>query len=77
MTVFNIKFKNILRCERCGLEIIDEEFHIHKCTKIIDYKIKDNVLWAFDGNIWIPRKLSPPKNKHPFSTPDGETEPKN
>ena len=66
---------NISRCIKCGLQVISEEFQIHQCKKVIDYKIEGNILWVFDGRRWIPRKISPPKNKHSSSTPDDETEP--
>ena len=43
-------FSNVLRCEICGLQVIEEEFHLHKCKKVIDYRIENNILWAFDGD---------------------------
>jgi hypothetical protein len=76
-------YNNITKCIRCGLQIIEEESNLHQCRKLIDYKVEGTILWGFDGERWIPRKLlslssknSPPKSKHPFSTPDDETEPK-
>jgi hypothetical protein len=46
---------NILRCTRCGLAIIAEA--LHECRRVTDYKIKNNLLWLYDGKTWIPRKL--------------------
>jgi len=78
---------NVLRCEKCGLDVIEEEYLIHVCKKVIEYKIKDNILWIFDGEKWIPRKLikSPTENKQNKNSPtdfqqrnkttDDETEP--
>ena len=58
--------------------IIAEELPIHKCRKIEAYKIKGNILWVFDGEKWIPRKLfsrPSPRNQHPEKTPEDSTEP--
>ena len=66
---------NILRCNQCGIPIIAEEIQIHKCRKVENYRIEGNLLWVFDGERWIPRKLSPPKNQHPNFTPEDSTEP--
>ncbi len=69
---------NILRCKKCGNSLIAEELESHDCKKVVDYKIEGNMLWLSDGERWYPRKLLrlPPKTKHPFSTPEDETEPR-
>lgn len=62
-------FCSILRCEICGLQVIEEEFHIHKRKKVNDYGIENNTLWAFDGDRWMPRKISPTKINSHFQHP--------
>ena len=42
---------------------IAEELDTHKCRRIEDYRIKDDILWVFDGEKWIPRKLSPTESQ--------------
>lgn len=42
---------------------IAEKLDTHKCRRIEDYRIKDDILWVFDGEKWIPRKLSPTESQ--------------
>ena len=66
---------NLFRCNMCGLTVIAEDTDYHKCRDVVDYRIEGNILWLSDGEKWYPRKLfGPPKNKHPFKTPDDSTE---
>jgi hypothetical protein len=68
---------DILKCPKCGLTIISEEIKTHQCRKkVLDYKIENNLIWLYDGEIWYPRKLISPKNKHPDITPEDSTAPK-
>lgn len=49
---------NFFRCDNCQYFGIAEEKQDHVCRrKVLDYKIKQNVLWVYDGNEWYPRKL--------------------
>ncbi len=74
---------NIIRCYKCKSNVIEEELDIHSCkdSEWLDYRFNEDytILWIFNGKKWFPRKwswdISPPKTKHPFSTPDDETEP--
>lgn len=62
----------------CGAALIVEEYSTHSCrTKVIDYRVENNVLWVYDddGESWFPCKLLSPKNQHPKFTPDDSTEP--
>ena len=70
-----MRMMNITKCKNCGYSLIDEELDSHICKKVIDYKIQGKIIWLFDGEIWYPRKILPPKNKHPFTTPEDSTEP--
>jgi len=66
---------NLIRCIKCGRHLIVEELESHQCKHVIDYRIRDNILWLSDGERWYPRKLISPKNKHPLTTPKDSTEP--
>jgi hypothetical protein len=48
---------NTTKCQKCGYSLIIEELPTHECKDVIDYKIKGDILWLFDGEIWYPRKL--------------------
>lgn len=75
---------NIIKCIKCGLQLIEEESYSHKCRKLVDYKIEGTTLWGFDGERWISRKLLslinrkllPTGNQQRNKTTDDETEPK-
>lgn len=67
---------NITHCKRCNRTLIAEESTSHDCKPLNNYRIEKNILWVDDGEKWYPLKLLPPKNKDPFKTPDGSTEPK-
>src|SRR5215204_4894066 len=54
---------------------IAEELDTHKCRRIEDYRIKDDILWVFDGEKWIPRKLSPTESQQRNKTTGEPTEP--
>ena len=45
--------------------MIAEEVLLHECKDVIDYKIEDEILWLFDGEIWYPRKL---RNNRSFTS---------
>jgi hypothetical protein len=73
---------NIVKCSLCSAPLIYEELKEHECCtkKLVNmkYDIGSNEYYLFDGKKWyrwFPNWLSPPKSKHPFSTPDDETEP--
>ena len=76
---------NIYRCNKCKVDLLSEDVPTHSCKdgEWLDYKFNEDysILWIFNGKQWFPRKWSwdilPPKTKHPFSTPDDETEPNN
>jgi len=81
---------NIIRCPKCNRSLINEEFLSHSCQVVIkDIKYKwfvktetDNygeviIIETIDGTLYRISPVLPPKNKHPFSTPDDETEPFN
>lgn len=48
---------NLLKCEKCGYGLIFEEATNHVCKDVLDYEIKEDILWLYDGEIWYPRKL--------------------
>lgn len=49
---------NFFQCENCKYFGIYEEKQIHVCrSKVLEYKIKQNILWVYDGINWYPRKL--------------------
>lgn len=54
---------NIFRCKNCKRVVIAEELASHVCrSKVLDYKIKGDVLYVSDdGKIWYPLKLLPLK----------------
>lgn len=73
---------NIIKCNKCQAPLIYEESKEYEYfTKIlvdIRYDTGTGEYYIFDGNKWyrwFPNWMSPPKSKHPFSTPDDETEP--
>jgi hypothetical protein len=67
---------NLFQCNHCKFFIIAEELETHECKKIKETKFESDIIWINDGEKWYPLKLTSPKSKHPFSTPDDETEPK-
>ena len=80
---------NLVKCPKCNRLLISEEFFSHSCQFVIkDIKYKwfvksdtDNfgeviLVESQDGTLYRISPISPPKTKHPFSTPDDETEPK-
>jgi len=48
---------NTFRCRVCGRYAIQEELDLHECRSLKDYRIKGNILEAFDGHYWYPLKL--------------------
>lgn len=79
---------NIIHCPKCNRYLIREEFSSHSCQVIIkDIKYKWYVksdtknygeviiIESEDGILYRISPILPPKTKHPFSTPDDETEP--
>jgi hypothetical protein len=50
---------NIMICEKCGRDIIQEELDFHECRPLKEHKIIDNILWVSDGEKWYPLKLQP------------------
>lgn len=66
---------NIEKCKKCGYDIISEEIHLHRCKTVIDYRIEEETLWLFDGDIWYPRKLLQQPKGNIEKTTDDETEP--
>jgi hypothetical protein len=67
---------NLSRCLKCGLSLIQEEIAIHECKDAVDYKFEENILWMFDGEFWIPRKLQQPIG-NTKKTDEDVTEPQN
>jgi hypothetical protein len=61
-------------CNKCGCKLINEELPTHICFRFKDFWIIDGKIWIGDGKNYY--RYFPPKTKHPFSTPDDETEPK-
>ena len=70
---------NVVRCPRCDRNLIIEEVQEHQCREeVLDYKIKGNVLWLFDGVGWYPQKLTQNQPKvTPTRSTDNETESEN
>ena len=70
---------NLLQCPSCKLDVMMEEMSTHRCRKVIDYRIEDNILLVFDGNTWYPLKLKPIKIQQPQGNinknAEDETEP--
>ena len=63
---------NITKCDQCRRSLIEEEVLEHQCQEqVLDYKIKGDVVWLFNGFGWYPQKLRQPsfdsqKNNHRF-----------
>lgn len=50
---------SIFSCKKCGRSLIEEEEKTHVCKEeILDYKIKGNTLWMFNGDGWFPMELT-------------------
>lgn len=49
--------------EKTSVVPLQRNLILHKCRRIEDYRIKDDILWVFDGEKWIPRKLSPTESQ--------------
>lgn len=50
---------NVTRCDKCNRSLIVEELQTHQCKEqVLDYKIKGDVLWLFNGFGWYPQKLT-------------------
>jgi len=46
---------NTTRCLKCDRALIEEEVQAHECKEeVLDYKIKGNTLWVFNGVGWFP-----------------------
>jgi hypothetical protein len=67
---------NFMKCPHCNGLLINEEFSGHTCFRIKDVFMDDKRIWISDGKEWHRwYGFPPPKNKHPFKTPDDSTEP--
>ena len=50
---------NITKCPKCERSLIEEELQNHHCKEqVLDYKIKGNTLWMFNGQDWFPMELA-------------------
>ncbi|WP_144730742.1 hypothetical protein [Candidatus Nitrosocosmicus arcticus] len=73
--------QNIVKCFICNGVFIEEEYTLHTCKglRITVFDLSGNRWGSYDNINFFPLpslpKISPPKTKHPFSTPDDETEP--
>ena len=75
---------NISKCSKCDRALIEEETKNHECKEeVLDYKIKGNTLWMFNGVSWFPMLMRSIPKKYARSDgfthgelPDGDsTEP--
>jgi len=47
-----------MKCKKCNLSLIEEEYTTHVCMKAKGFEIKEDILWLSDGVTKYPLKMS-------------------